>query len=132
MTLTEMSTYRGNQHPFYRVKWGGRNQHFIQKYKVTLRLPKSERHKKPTSIHGHFYVNGLIFLHSKTEKINFLLIISLASKVTTSFIKACEEIKTKYDTRGFKIMDYHGDNKFKIKAFKTSLLPGLLNIYAKN
>ena len=29
-------------------------------------------------------------------------------------------------------MDYHGDNKFDIKALETSLLAGLLHIHAKN
>ena len=79
-----------------------------------------------------FYVNGLIFLHSNTGKINFLSVKSLTSKGTTPFIKVLEEIKTKYDTRGFKITDYHGENKFNIKILETSLLPGLMHIYAKN
>ena len=57
-----------------------------------------------------FYVNSLIFLHSKTGKINSLLVKSLTSKGTTSFIKSLGEIKTKDDTRVFKLMDYHGDN----------------------
>ena len=38
----------------------------------------------------------------------------------------------KYDTRCFKITEYHGDNEFNIKSSETSLLPGLLHKYAKN
>ena len=55
-------------------------------------------------MHAHVLrVNGLIFLHSKTGKINFLSVKSMTSRGETSFIKSLEEIKTKYDTIGFKI-----------------------------
>ena len=40
--------------------------------------------------------------------------------------------KNKYDTRGFNITDYYGDNEFNIKTLETSLSPDLLNIHAKN
>ena len=60
------------------------------------------------------YVNGLIFLHSNTGKIFFLSEKLLTSKVTTPFIKSLE--RKKYDTRGFKITDDHGDKNFNIKT----------------
>ena len=63
-----------------------------------------------------FYVNYLIFLHSKTGKINFLSVKSLTSRGTTLFIKSHEKIKNKYDTRGFKITDYYIDNELNIKT----------------
>ena len=47
-------------------------------------------------------------------------------------IRSIEEIRTKYDTRSFKIMDYHGDNNFNVKTLETSLLPGLIHIYEKH
>ena len=79
-----------------------------------------------------FYVNGLIFLHTRTGKIKLLLVKSLTSRGGTSFIKSLEEIKIKYYTRCFNITDYHGENKFDIKTFKTSPPPALLEIYEKN
>ena len=78
-----------------------------------------------------FYINDLILLHSKTGKTNLLSVKSLTSIGATSFIKALDEIKTKHETIGFKITDYHGDNKFNIKTLETSLLTGLPNIYEK-
>ena len=55
-----------------------------------------------------FYVNGLILLYTKTGKTNFLSVKSLTLRGATQLIKTLEEIKTKYDTRGFKITDYSG------------------------
>ena len=75
---------------------------------MPLPLPISERHKNLHLCMDIFYVNGLIFLHSKTGKIDFLSVKSLTSKGATPFIKALEEIK-KYDKICFKITDYHGD-----------------------
>ena len=58
--------------------------------KNTLPLPISERHKNLHIYMEIFYVNGLIFPHSKTGKFNFLQVKSLTSKGTTPFIKALE------------------------------------------
>ena len=71
----------------------------------------------------------MILLHTNTRKINIHSVKSLTSRGATSLIKALEEIETKYDTRGFNIMNYHGYNDFNIKALETSLLPDLLHIY---
>ena len=105
----------GKQHPLYRVKWAEINQQYVQESKNALISYNTKKTQKPTSIHENFYVNSLIFIHSKTGKINFLSVKSLKLKGTTSFIKVLEEIKTIYDTRGFMITDYHGDNEFNIK-----------------
>ena len=69
-----------------------------------------------------FYIHRLILLHTKTGKINSLSIKLLTSLGATSFIKSVGEIKTKYDTRYFKIIDYHGDNEFNTKTLETSLI----------
>ena len=66
-------------------------------------------------MHGYFLRKWFNIPTRNTGKINFFSVKSLTSKGTTPFIKALEEIKTKYDTRGFKITDYHGENKFNIK-----------------
>ena len=65
-----------------------------------------------------FYLNGLKILHTDAGKINFLTVELLTSRGEKPFIRALEKIKTKYDTIGFKITGYHGDNEFNTKTFK--------------
>ena len=83
----------GKQHRFYRVKLGGRKQHCIKKLKKSFTSSNIIEAQKPKYIHGHFYVNGLIFLHSNTGKIKILPVKPLTSKGTIIFIRSLEEIK---------------------------------------
>ena len=69
--------YMGNQHSFYRVKLGERNQQCIRKYKNTFTYFNIRETRKPTPLHGNFYVDCLILLHYNTRKINFFLVKSL-------------------------------------------------------
>ena len=78
----------GKQYTFYRIKWGRRNQQCTQKSKNAFNSSNIRDAQKPASIHGKFYINGLIFLHSKIGEIIFLSVKSLSSKGTTPFIKA--------------------------------------------
>ena len=58
----------GKQHPFYRVKRIEINQQFIQKLIKYLYFFQYQIDKNLHLYMDIFYINGLIFLHTKTEK----------------------------------------------------------------
>ena len=58
---------------------------------MPLSLPLSKTHRNLHLYMEFFYINGLIFLHINTGKINFHSVKLLASSGATSVIKALEE-----------------------------------------
>ena len=121
----------GKQHPFYRVKLWGRNQKWIQKTeKIPLPLPILDRHKN-LHLYMDIFMKMVWYYYTLRKENQFPPDKTADKRGATSFIKALDEIKTKCDTRGFNITDYHGDNEFNIKTLEKSLLSILLHIYAK-
>ena len=57
---------------------------------------------------------------------------SLTSRSTTQIKNTLRSEQTKYQTRGLKITDIHGDNEFNIKAIEDFLQPTILHIKPKN
>ena len=46
-------------------------------------------------------------------------------------INALEEDNITHESRGFKIIDFHGENEFYIQYITYYLCPPMVNIYAK-
>ena len=78
-----------------------------------------------------FYVNGMPFYVSKTEKINFISVTKLKMRKITTIICCILRDKQKYQSRGFDISDIHADNKFSSKKLEEEILPTILHVYAK-
>jgi hypothetical protein len=79
-----------------------------------------------------FYVNGYVFLHTKSSKINFLTTEICTSRSQHQIIQVLDRVKQTYEARGFEISAVHGDNEFDIKSVRTFLLPAILHIYGKD
>ena len=62
----------GKQQPLYRVNEEEETNSAFENRKNTFTYFNIRETQKLKSIHAHFYVNGLIFLHSNIGKINFL------------------------------------------------------------
>ena len=77
-------------------------------------------------------MNKIVFLHTKTEYIQYCSIHVLNTRKAEEIIQGLTVIKEKYESRGFKINIWHGDNEFKNDAIKKILFPGLVDLYAKN
>ena len=63
----------GNKHPFYKINEEKETNSTFKNQENTITSSNIRDRKKPTPLHGYFYVNGMIFLDTKTVKINFLL-----------------------------------------------------------
>ena len=59
-----------------------------------------------------FFVNGNIFLHTKSQKVNFLTFKHCTSRSLRTIITALEKVMHQYDCRGFNITDMHADKEF--------------------
>ena len=79
-----------------------------------------------------FFINGNIFFHTKTDKINFLTAQYCTSRSLRTIMTALDKVINKYKSRSFNICDYHGDNEFDKQALKDFLQPALLHIYGRN
>ena len=77
-----------------------------------------------------FYVNKMPFLHTKSDKLNYLTVIQTKSRSKTEIINELQKITNMYKRRGFLITKYHGDNEFNMDDLKEKLRPGILNICA--
>ena len=102
----------------------------MNKTKPTLKNYKN--HTSPTDctktqrsqhVHQYFYVNRMIFLITKTGKVNFLQMKRINSRSITEIINALRSDQTKYQTRELKITDIHGGNEFNSKALEYFLQP---------
>ena len=116
----------GKKHPFYRVNLGERNKQCIQKPKKNFTSSNIIETQKPTSRHGKFKPKWQDrrnqFPPGKVTDIKRSNIIHQSTWWNRKKILHKE----------FKITDYYRDNKLNIKMLETSLLPGLLHIYATN
>ena len=98
-----------------------------------LRVPENiiSRNKELIMAVDLFYVNGMPFYVSKTEKINFISVTKLKMRKITTIICCILRDKQKYQSRGFDISDIHADNKFSSKKLEEEILPTILHVYAK-
>jgi hypothetical protein len=100
--------------------------------KIPLPIPIAERHKQIQLFIDFFFVNGYVFLHTKSSKINFLTSQICTTRSQGQILKILDTVKQTYEARGFEISAVHGDNEFDIKSIRTFLLPALLHIYGKD
>ena len=92
----------------------------------------SEHHLNLALYMGFFYVNGNIFLHTKTNKVNFLTALYCTSRSLRTIMTVLEKVINKYSCRSFNICNFHGDNEFDKDIIKKFLNPALLHIYGQN
>jgi hypothetical protein len=100
--------------------------------RVPLPLVISTHHKELQLYFDFFYVNGYLFLATKTSKVNFITATPMKSRSTNAIIEALSNIINMYKSRGFTITIIHGDNEFNIRDLMTSLQPALVTIYGRN
>ena len=78
-----------------------------------------------------FFVNGNIFFHAKSYKINFLTAQHCASRSLKIIMTAFEGVTNKYNGRSFNISNFHGDNEFVKAALKDFPEPALVHMYGR-
>ena len=78
-----------------------------------------------------FFVNGNIFFHTKSYKLDFISAQSCTSRTIGTIITGLKVVKKKYDARNFCISEYHADNEFDKAEIKDFLTPAIMNIYAR-
>ena len=59
------------------------------------------------------FVNGSIFLHTESRKIDFGSVQACNNRGKSETISVLKQVKNKYQNRGFAITDYHGNNEFE-------------------
>ena len=65
-----------------------------------------------------FYVNGNIFMHTKSDNIDFLTAQYCTSISMRTIITALETIISKYTCRSLNIHDFHRNNEFDKEALR--------------
>ncbi len=70
-----------------------------------------------------FYVNGMAFLHTKSQFINFLSVQALPSRSARVITRGLIDVIQKYDVRGFKVASLRADNEFDIAYLRDSIHP---------
>ena len=78
-----------------------------------------------------FYVNGMPFFHTKSGKLNFLSVQYLSSRRLTEIINGLDIVIAKYEERGFKITDIHGDPEFDSDILRNSFPEKNFHIYTQ-
>ena len=73
----------------------------------------SKHHKNGELSMDFFFVNGSIFLHTKSRKKDFRSVQAYNTRGKYKTISGLKQVKTKYKDRGLTITDYHGDNEFE-------------------
>jgi len=79
-----------------------------------------------------FFVNGILFFISKTEKLNFISASRLKGWNISQIVKLIKRDCDKYKRTGFDIMDIHADNEFSSEKIEAQLCPITMHIYAAN
>ena len=102
----------------------------INIHHTPLPLQIQERHKEVSLHIDFFYVNGHPFLHTKSEKLNFLTVQSGKTRNTQSIKQGLLTVLNLYQKRGFIVKNIFGDNEFDIAALHDALLPVILHIFA--
>jgi hypothetical protein len=100
--------------------------------RIPLPLPIATHHKDLQLYIDFFFVNGIPFLHTKSGKVNFITTQAVTSRSTAKIIEGLDEVCNIYNSRGFNIDVFHGDNEFNIKALKAHLEPATMHTCAKD
>jgi hypothetical protein len=100
--------------------------------KIPLPSPISKHHHNVNLCVDFFYVNGQIFLSSKSTKLNFVTAQYVERRTKTNIIKTLNSIKQTYEARGFNVTGIHADNEFNVQSIIESQQPTLMHIYGKD
>ena len=80
--------------------------------KIPLPPMIAEHHLDAALAMDFFFINGNIFFHTKSYKIDFLTAQYCTSRSLKTIMTALETVINKYQCRSFKLTDYHGDSEF--------------------
>ena len=89
--------------------------------KVPLPPMIAQHHRTVALSIYFFFVNGNIFFHAKSDKINFLTAQYCTSRSLKTIMTALEGVTNKCNGRSFNISDFHGDNDFDKTVLKDFL-----------
>ena len=91
----------------------------------------AQHHQKVSLSMDFFFVNGIIFFHTKSHRLNFVSVQSCTSKSLRTIKAGLKVLQNKYKGRSTKIEDYHGDNEFNKASLNDFLQPALLHTYKR-
>ena len=78
-----------------------------------------------------FFVNGNAFFHTKSEKVNFITAQYSTSRLLRTIKTALAKVRNRYNSRGFTICDYYGDNEYDKSALREFIEPAILHVYGR-
>ena len=103
--------------------------------RVPLPLLVSKHHSAVDLAIDFFWVHGLIFLHTKSRKLNFCMASLVSSRSFAQIMQNLKLVFNVYKIRGFKIRSVTGDDEFDIQELHpavaeagTAEAPAVLNI----
>ena len=99
---------------------------------MPLLLPIRENYKNIQIHVDFFFVNRIPFLHTKSEKLNFLTVERMKHRTKTAIIGSITDTIKIYNHRGFEVSFMHGDGEFEINDLKEAIAPTEAVIYGKN
>ena len=77
-----------------------------------------------------FYINKMPFLHTKSNKLNYLTVAPTKSRSKETVINEIQRVTKMYKRRGFSVTKYHSDNEFDMNNLREAIRPGILHICA--
>ena len=89
-----------------------RPEHTKHRARVPIPPPILQQHRDVRLFMDYFYVNGRPFFHTLSDLINFRTAQECRGRGKSECRDHLDAIVNKYESRGFKITDYHGDNEF--------------------
>ena len=89
------------------------------------------RYKRVQMFMDIFFVNKLVFLHTKSENINYRSVQALKSHNMTEILQGINIVKNKYEARGFELKCWHTNNEFNRNDVIDTVSPAKLETYAQ-
>ena len=79
-----------------------------------------------------FFVQKIPFLHTKSEKLNFLTVERMRARTKSAIIGSINDTLNLYRMRGMTVTFMHGDGEFEMNDLKRAISPTEAIIYGKN
>ena len=96
---------------------------FGKAQQIPLPLPISKNYKDVQIHVDFFFVNSLPFLHTKSEKLNFLTVERMHNRTKSAIIGSILDTISLYKHRGFDVTYMHGDGEFNMDDLKKEIAP---------
>ena len=100
--------------------------------RIPLPLPIKENYSDIQMHIDFFFVNRIPFLHTKSEKLNFLTVERMKNRTKSAIIGSLTETIRMYKHRGFDVTTMHGDGEFDIEQLKEDIAPTEMIVYGKD